>query len=379
MFRRHYLIMLLVSWFMVFGHNLIAGLKLSAEEDKKLERQLKLINKPVVTTIQTKYGESYDCVDFYQQLAFDHPSLKKHKYKYQMSPYDQQNGTDPFGIWLNGKGCPSNTVPIKRIAKEDLIKINMASELAYNNSVNENPGVEVAVLRTTKRKKYYGAGMNACIYHPIVESKQYSSSRIIIQNGVDSIAVGWAVHPSLNGDYETRLFIYTITKHSHCYNTYCPGFIIMRSDVPLDQLLQPYTVMGGPIHERRLYIGKDTKSGDWSLVYGHDRIIIGKWPHKIFSNLADSANYVEWGGEVYSPPGTDPPPMGAGHLPSTVVHQNCYAKELTIVNEHHELDRNPPSCTPYHTSERYKLIDAGHVGQGFERIVFFGGNHYGWK
>ncbi|CAN1320424.1 hypothetical protein LINPERPRIM_LOCUS31684, partial [Linum perenne] len=54
------LMMLLVSWFLVFGH--ITGFKLPVEEDKILETQLKYLNKPIVTTIQTKYSESYDCV-----------------------------------------------------------------------------------------------------------------------------------------------------------------------------------------------------------------------------------------------------------------------------------------------------------------------------
>ncbi|CAN1300707.1 hypothetical protein LINPERPRIM_LOCUS24665, partial [Linum perenne] len=283
---------------------------------------------------QTKYGESYDCVDFYQQPAFDHPLLRDDKYKYQVWDYtpsndnlNEKSSVNPFDIWLNRKGCPSNTVPIKRITKKDLHRINMASKIAYN-SLNENPGVHVAVLRTTQRKKYYGGGMAISVYHPSVKKSQYSSSRIIVQNGIDSIAVGWTVNPSLYPDNTTRLFIYT----------------------------------------------NDTKKRDWYLAVGVSNTIVGYWPQKIFTNLADSANYIEWGGEVYSPRGTTPPPMGSGRLPTRDVNYNCFGRIVSLINEHHQLDRNPSSCTPYHTSKKYKLIDAGYVASKvFERVIIFGG------
>ncbi|CAN1189743.1 hypothetical protein LINPERHAP2_LOCUS40085 [Linum perenne] len=372
------LIIMLMYCIMVLDLNLTTGFKLLMEENRKLEKQFKLLNKPPITTIQqTKYGESYDCVDFYQQPAFDHPLLRDDKYKYQISPsndnLNEKSSVNPFDIWLNRKGCPSNTVPIKRITKKDLHRINMASKIAYN-SLNENPGVHVAVLRTTQRKKYYGGGMAISVYHPSVKKSQYSSSRIIVQNGIDSIAVGWTVNPSLYPDNTTRLFIYTNTKNSHCYNTYCPGFIITRSDIPLDMLLKPYSVPGKSMTEKNVFIGKDTKKRDWYLAVGVSNTIVGYWPQKIFTNLADSANYIEWGGEVYSPRGTTPPPMGSGRLPTRDVNYNCFGRIVSLINEHHQLDRNPSSCTPYHTSKKYKLIDAGYVASKvFERVIIFGG------
>ncbi|KAK7843957.1 hypothetical protein CFP56_011808 [Quercus suber] len=51
----------------------------SKEEELELERQLKLINKPPVKSIQTEFGSIVDCVDINKQLAFDHPLLKDHK------------------------------------------------------------------------------------------------------------------------------------------------------------------------------------------------------------------------------------------------------------------------------------------------------------
>ena len=34
--------------------------------------------------MQTKYGDIYDCVDFYKQPAFDHPLLKNHNFHHEV-------------------------------------------------------------------------------------------------------------------------------------------------------------------------------------------------------------------------------------------------------------------------------------------------------
>jgi len=105
------------------------------------------------------YGDTYDCVDFYKQPAFDHPLLKNHSFhpqacllnvyfmlifsnthisviftiyvlNIQMKPTlfrtekkSENSSTTPSSrMWLKGKGCPLGTVPIKRITKEDLIR-----------------------------------------------------------------------------------------------------------------------------------------------------------------------------------------------------------------------------------------------------------------
>ncbi|CAN1170934.1 hypothetical protein LINPERHAP2_LOCUS29277, partial [Linum perenne] len=238
-----------------------------------------------------------------------------------MSSYDGKrsgkSSINPFDIWVNGKGCPPNTVPIKKITKEDFIRVNMASKLAYHSLTNEYPGVQVAVVRTTTTTtKYYGGGMTSTIWHPAVQSSQYSSSRVKIQNGPDSIAVGWVVNPSLYPDNQTHMFIYTNTEKSHCYNSYCPGFILMAPDTPPDLLLKSDKKPDGTSYEQNVFVYKDAANENWFLNVGNDTLI-GTWPQQIFTALADSANYVDWGGEVFG--GIDtalaPTPMGSGHHP----------------------------------------------------------------
>ncbi|CAN1189841.1 hypothetical protein LINPERHAP2_LOCUS40151 [Linum perenne] len=229
-------------------------------------------------------------------------------------------GINPFDIWLNGKGCPDNTVPIKRVTKEDLIRINKATELAYR--INDNPGVQV--------------------------------------------------NPSLYPDNQTHLFIYTITNHSRCYNTYCPGFITMTPDMPPDMVL-PYHVPGGTVWQLGVYVRKDAANGDWFLNLGKNNDTIGSWPQRIFSELASHTNFVSWGGEVYSPPGTDTPVMGAGPLAKRLSTDDCFIANIRIINENHEVDSHPSGCETIVTSDRYKIIDYGDADSGLGRVIFFGG------
>ncbi|CAN0841355.1 hypothetical protein LINGRAHAP2_LOCUS3245, partial [Linum grandiflorum] len=285
---------------------------------------------------QTKYGDWYDCVDFYKQPAFDHPLLKDHKYKYQMSPSSDQlsdigikpSDIKPSDIWKNEKGCPTNTVPIKRVTKEDLIRLNKVSLLNYHPY--QRPGTTVsyfvAVLQTTNQEKYYGGGMKTSIYHPAVQENQYSSSRIKIVNEPDSIAVGWVVNPSLYPDNQTHMFIYTM----------------------------------------------DPASGDWFLNVGKDNFTVGYWPQKIFTALVDSANYVEWGGEVFSPPGTTPPPMGSGKLPGNDRLYDCFGYGVKTVIANQEVDLDPEGCQQYQNSLSYQISDIGVDGHR-GRSIYFGG------
>ncbi|CAN1158118.1 hypothetical protein LINPERHAP2_LOCUS21959, partial [Linum perenne] len=265
----------------------------------------------------------------------------------QMSPsIDLMSESDTvlFDIWLNKKGCPTNTVPIKRVTKEELIQINKITEVAH--TTNENPGVQVAVARLAS--KLYGGGTTASIYHPTVQNNQYSSSRLKVENGPDSIAVGWTVsivtpqimhvlidrhnvNPTLYPDNETHLFVYTAVR-----------------------LLT-------------------NKTGDWYFNVGSRNFTVGTWPQRIFTGLADSISNIEWGGEVYSPPGTTPPPMGSGHLPGDNIFYDSFCSSIRIVNENLQLDINPDGLELYQSSSTYQVKDVGIYSPHEQRTILYGG------
>ncbi|KAH7839527.1 hypothetical protein Vadar_005367 [Vaccinium darrowii] len=275
------------------------------------------------SVLHTEHGDIYDCVDFYKQPAFDHPLLKNHSFHFQMKPIslpkrrrDQVSSNDKehLQIGLSGGGCPVGTVPLRRVTKEDLVRERNASKVM--SFVDNTPGAHYAVVRTRgDQNKFNGAGATLSLHNPNVSGSQYSAARFMLQNEGDTIQVGWRVDPTLYGDTRTRRFIRFDAGQSHCFNTRCPGFVLVRSDIPLDLVYPQISMSGGPVYEARLYIDRDLVNGNWWLLVGDEYTEIGFWPKRIFSGLANMASYAEWGGEVFSPPGTNTPAMGADDLP----------------------------------------------------------------
>ncbi|KAH7840817.1 hypothetical protein Vadar_021958 [Vaccinium darrowii] len=312
------------------------GRELSKDEDTEIEMQLKLLNKPAVMTIETEYGDIYDCVDFYKQPAFDHPLLKNHSFHFQMKPtlrnreQVSSKARESVHTELKGGGCPVGTVPIRRITKEDLIRERDASKLMSTSADNTFLN-HISVVRTNPGPdKFHGAGAMLSIHNPPVSQVQSSASRFVLQNGNDVIQAGWRVDPVLYGDHNTRRFIRIDAGQSHCYNTRCPGFVIVRSDKLLD-LVYPISKPGGPVYEAPLWIDQDLVNGNWWLLVGVENTEVGFWPKRIFSGLADFASYADWGGQVSSTSGSTPQ-MGNGLLKGISTH-DAYLSHIQVMND----------------------------------------------
>ncbi|CAN4077753.1 unnamed protein product [Withania somnifera] len=258
--------LLVLCLLLSYNRNRVQGAKkLSKLEDKELEKQLKLLNKPAIKIIKTKYGDIYSCVDFYKQHVFDHPS-----------------------IWSKDGGCPSGTVPIRRITKDNLIR---QRDMPLPEPVDfDDQFVGRAIVRTLKDRnaKFSGGGMATSLYNPHVEGKQFSGCRLKITKGSDVLQVGWRVDPTLYGDNKTRLFIHM-----------------------QDNLSQ----RGVETWEITMYIYRDTGIGNWWLLMGESYEPIGFWPNRIFTDLAGFASVVDWGGVTYNPPGLPEPPMAQAFSP----------------------------------------------------------------
>ncbi|KAF3627331.1 putative 40S ribosomal protein S7-1 isoform X2 [Capsicum annuum] len=188
--------------------------------------------------------------------------------------------------WLDTDGCPSGTVPIKRVIKDDLIR---QKHMPINISHAKTGGHRRAIVKTLDNgsNKFSGAGMVASLWNPSVEGAQTSACRLKIQKGKDSVQAGWRVDPTLYGDTKTRFFIHL----------------------------------------------QDAKGGWWLLV--GERMEVGFWPRRIFSTLAKNfAENIEWGGSAYSPLGAPYAPMGSGYIPKTPDPMlNAYCRALTILND----------------------------------------------
>ncbi|KAG5554161.1 hypothetical protein RHGRI_011885 [Rhododendron griersonianum] len=332
--------------------------------------------------MQTEYGDIIDCVDFYKQPAFDHPLLKNHTFHYGMKPstpfhvgardQDSSNFTKPVSIGLKGGGCPIGTVPIRRITKEDLIRERLSSRTM--SSDDNTPGAHYAVARTRSgSNKFLGAGaQEISLHNPHASGSQYSAAKIKIQNGPDSIEVGWRVDPSLYGDSQTRLFIRLDAGQSHCFNTRCPGFIIVRSDIPLDWAFHRISQPFGDIFFITAYIVKDKVNGNRWLLFEEEHIAVGFWPKRIFTGLGDLANSVEWGGEVFSPPGTPKPPMGAGHFAIGSRRVDSFFGPIAVLNEYGQTV-DPDNVEEFADNKKLYNVRNKGIEKDFGRVILYGG------
>ncbi|KAK9985101.1 hypothetical protein SO802_034626 [Lithocarpus litseifolius] len=316
----------------------------------ELKRQLKLLNKLAKKTILTKYGDTYDCINLYEQPFFNYHSLKNHIYHFPVRSTSNPKGIrdqkssplfNPSNFWLNGKGCPVGMVPIRRNTMADLKGAKLATEIhssKYKPLTVDKPGTHYAIVGTkNKNNVYHGGSASISIYNPKVKGTQYSSARIKVQNYPDSIEVGWTVNPTLYNDTRTRLYTSTKTAKSSCFDTY------------------------------------DSSNGNWFLKFGQDETVIGFWPKNVFTALGDGANYDEWGGEVFSPPGVPSPPMGSGY--SERLKENnkydAYCKQIKTINET-DYVVNAVDTESFSDIVQYQVIDEGRVGAD-QHLVLFGG------
>ena len=79
---------------------------------------------------------------------------------------------------------------------------------------------------------------------------------------------------------------------------------------------------------------QDPANGNWFLKVDEDDKEIGFWPKNVFTDLANGANYVEWGGEVFSPPNVPSPPMGSrSKFLADDTKYDAYCRKIKIIDE----------------------------------------------
>ncbi|KAI3964245.1 hypothetical protein MKW92_012151 [Papaver armeniacum] len=350
----------------------------SMEKDMELEEKLQILNKPPVKSIQTELGVIYDCINIYKQPAFDHPLLKNHKI--QMKPNMIQEQIDePISNMVSSvmrsklEGCPFETVPIRRTTKKELINAeSLSSWIKPYNYVSAQP---------FDKEVYYGGSARITVTNPSVDSDKFSTGQIWVQNGpaeeLNSIEVGWAVHPQLFGDNETRVFgLWTADgfKETGCYNMLCPGFVQIHPEYSFGEKIKVSTY-GGEQRGFDFSVQRDPESGNWWFINGVDNAKIGYWPKELFTHLANNASVIRYGGAAGGDLGEPTPPMGYGHLPVyDSSHSSCmlYMKVVNDRGNYVEFDTSKVRLERNSKTSCYDLIFGGRYF--FSGIVmFFGG------
>ncbi|XP_022145288.1 uncharacterized protein LOC111014777 [Momordica charantia] len=321
---------------------------LSREEELELEMQLKLLNRPFITTFQTEEGDIIDCVDINKQPALDHPSLKSHKIQTRPSTYpfglskDSSSSRDKSFINNNNRACPAGYVPIRRTIKKDLIRIRSLSskeptgiKTSIKGGVDFPYNQDVVSVAMKKGIKYYGASGSVSVYNLSVAQDQSSSSNIWIIGGPPQapnvILAGWQVNPMINGDSLTRMFVYWT----------------------------------------------DRPTGNWWLAVGESHKTIGYWPKELFGHLNDGTEQVAWGGIAKPSPNGMSPPLGNGHKPNYSKYDDaCYFRYMNYVDENNkgQFPANENTANYLSNNSCYALDNRETCGgEFFYYCITFGG------
>ncbi|XP_077252630.1 protein neprosin-like [Tasmannia lanceolata] len=378
------------------------SISLSKEEDLELERQLKIINKPAVKTIKTRYGQIFGCVDINKQPAFDHPLLMNHKI--QMAPgslpkFIQDEKASSLDVSLkigfkNG-GCPLGTVPVRRIKKEDLIRAKSSRNFGKGypsnalSSSNGEGNFNFALQSTFKGGgNIYGSRAVLNVWQPKITGNQFSGSFIVLRDSLPAgqthaIQAGWMVSNALYHDGIDPHLSVSWTNDDYrttgCIDVLCPGFVQVSRDLPLGTRLTPTSVYNGTQYYVILTAFRDPDSKDWWLLFGEDQNskYVGYWPKAIFnSTFADHADIAQWGGVVYSA-GVQPwPEMGSGHQPAYERGYRfaSYLGGMSWIDENaieHPISKYSPRAN-IHTSECY-LCEVQAAVPGEDYAILFGG------
>ncbi|KAI3843634.1 hypothetical protein MKX03_021034 [Papaver bracteatum] len=310
---------------------------ISREEDLELDKKLKILNKPPLKSIQTEFGDTYDCINIYEQPAFDHPMLKNHKIQMKPNGIHGEQIDEPISNMVSSvlrsklEGCPSETVPIRRTRKDELVNAkHLFNRIKRRHYVAAQPFAE---------KVYYGGRAQISIANPSVDPDKFSTGQIWIQNGpakeVNSIEFGWAVYPQLFGDNKTRVFgLWTADgfQKTGCYNMLCPGFVQVHPEYSFGEQIRAGTYAGN----QRTFdfsVHRDPESGNWWFINGKDLAKIGYWPKEIFTHLATNASVIGYGGVAGADLGEPTPPMGYGHLPDLYFENTCFMVNMKVIND----------------------------------------------
>ncbi|MCL7037192.1 hypothetical protein MKW94_025679 [Papaver nudicaule] len=274
------------------------------------------MNSALFILKSTELGDIYDCINIYKRPSFDHPLLVNHKIQMKPTVIQEQANeqiSNMFPSIMRSKleGFPSETVPIRRTTKKELIKQKYISSWMKRRHV----------IQPSAEKIYYGGSSSISVANTRVNPGQFSTGQIWIQNGpseeLNSIEFGWAVHPHLFNDNQTRVFgLWTVDgfRETGCYNMLCPGFVKVHPEYSFGEHINSGTY-GGDQRAFSFSVHRDPKSGNWWFVNGIDNAKIGYWPKEIFTHLANNASVIGYGGVAGGDLGGPTPPMGHGHLP----------------------------------------------------------------
>ncbi|XP_031385694.1 uncharacterized protein LOC116199482 [Punica granatum] len=326
-------------------------------------------------TIQGGGGDVVDCVDIYQQLAFDHPLLKNHTIQMKPSFFQEQEGESHQpsqgqpGLEEWGVDCPEGTIPIIRKTSKNHPDVkdyapSFPFDIESNRSIKSFKHEYAYVIAAGDLGSFHGAQARLNVWNPQIEDYEFSAAKIWIIGGptasADVVEAGW-----ISDGYQS----------TGCYDLQCPGFVQTNKIFPLGSII-PSSTFNGKQTELYIEIKQDISTGNWWLRVKN--VDLGYWPGLIFSSLRLGARSIIWGGEITNGIKNGQhttTQMGSGHFPRDGYYtKSAYIRNIGYIKHDDPMQPTPKEDLQTYVTNRqcYDLV-LGPSNLNFGTHFYFGG------
>ncbi|XP_059458253.1 protein neprosin-like, partial [Corylus avellana] len=336
-------------------------------------------------SLQGKDGDVIDCVDIYQQPAFDHPLLKNHTIQMESSSIPNIiNGelynTELSQSWHENGECPEGTIPIRRSRNDEHYAPHNTTPSVTADPNDDASSKESAVVYMNDGH-YYGVHAALNVWAPALNDADYSVSQLWIFSGTSAeqnvIEAGWKVNYASK---EPQLTIYWTSdgySSTGCSNLNCPGFVQTSRKFALGASIRPVSSYMGNQFYIEITVYKNFTN--WNLRVQNEEL--GYWPGTLFTNLAVSAEKVALGGEVSSSMPKDghhtSAQMGSGHFPSEGIGKASFIRNLQYMDGDGKFNDAIEGLTTHATKPScYDVILENNKNGVYGTHLYFGGPGY---
>ncbi|KAJ7535669.1 hypothetical protein O6H91_12G042200 [Diphasiastrum complanatum] len=291
------------------------------------------VNIPRVRSFNLSDGSIVDCVPIERQLSLKHPSLQNHQI--QLAPSLPESASALFKTekelpslvpWqlfhVEHGSCPDGSIPVHRLAccetrdfhsPDIFLKKYPTEQRGYAKNSTKgsrtrmriqppavDDGHQYAIVESVGN--FAGAQAYLSVWDPsVATASDFSLSQLWVgagaQDDINTVEAGWQVYELLNGDRNPHLFIFWTAdsyRSSGCYNLRCPGFVQTNSRVVLGGAISSVSSPDSSLYFKKFLVYKDP-SAWWLQIDGE---WVGYWPAILFTTLKNSADWLQWGGEV---------------------------------------------------------------------------------
>lgn len=279
--------------------------------------------------------------------------------------------------------CEENTVPMRRIEMEELLRYPTLEDFFRKKPAAVAPETESAkeevapAVNASHKYSYFtqtvdniGANSALNIWSPYVNTAAGQVFSLSQQwyvggsgAGLQTAEVGWQNYPGKYGDQRSRLFIYFTADNytkTGCYNTDCGTFVQTSNTMPLGGAFPNYSVAGGAQYDFNAQFL--LFNGNWWLAINGSWV--GYYPASIYNGgqMTKFAQRIEFGTETVG--GSTWPAAGSGAWSTqafgyAAYHRNLYYMKTTGGSVWDSLSPVTPSASCYNTSGTYYSTSSG--------------------